>query len=66
VSSFTTSPIGFSRNITQLKEFLLHFTDESIVSDMRDTAINQKLIFQKYDNTPHNSEDLLKELGIIK
>lgn len=54
------------RNITQLKEFLLHFTDESIVSDMRDTAINQKLIFQKYDNTPHNSEDLLKELGIIK
>lgn len=53
------------KNLSQLKSFLLNLTDETKLESMKKLTKKQKKVFQKYDNSPNNSEILLKKLKII-
>lgn len=54
------------KDMFQLMHFLSDLTNENEIAKMKKVIINQKELFQNYDNAPKNSELLLKELAIIE
>lgn len=54
------------KNLLQLKKFLISLTYEDEVAEMKKDVVKQRNIFQTYDNTPKNTDVLLKKLNILK